>query len=214
MGLKIWDLKTFGFENLEFENFELKVWTWKFWGLKAWILELEMWDLKIWNVELRTRYLELNIWCWDIIIVLLCDLVGIWALYDWSCCNLGFGAFLKCCVFGHGVTRTRLVIYGILAMLIICDVVGWTLAWILGALALWKICCVGLVEFIHDECGRFVGMCNLWQNFVGMSMEKFCGHRKIFVEVGKFYGHEILAMEKKNIFVRYVMFNHGKFLWF
>ena len=68
--------------------------------------------------------------------------------------------------------------------------VGWTLAWILGALKLWKICCVGLVEQNHDECGRFVGMCNLWQNFVGMSMEKFCGYGKNFV------GMKFWLMEK------------------
>ena len=46
------------------------------------------------------------------------------ALYNWSCCNVGFGAFLKCLFFYHGVTWTILVAYGILTMLVVCDVVG------------------------------------------------------------------------------------------
>ena len=108
----------------------------------------------------------------------------------------------------------------ILVVLVICDVVRRILVWILGALKLWsfgnvgnlwclldelwlefwelwnceKICCVGLVEQNHDECGRFVGMCKalfygkilqvcalinlgVWANFVGIKlwlMEKFC----------------------------------------
>ena len=40
-----------------------------------------------------------------------------------------------------------------------------------------------MVEQNHDEYGRFVGMCNLWQNFVGMSMEKFCRYGKFFVDM-------------------------------
>jgi len=42
-----------------------------------------------------------------------------------------------------------------------------------------------LVDQIHDECGRFLGMCNLWQNFVGVSIDKFassknfCGYGRI-----------------------------------
>ena len=55
-----------------------------------------------------------------------------------------------------------------------------------GALKLWRICFVGLVEQNHDECGRFVGMCNLWQNFVGMSMEKFCGYEIFFLWIWYF----------------------------
>ena len=49
-----------------------------------------------------------------------------------------------------------------------------------------------MVEQNHDECGRFVGMCNLWQNFVGMSMEKFCGYEIFFCGYGIFaivHGH-------------------------
>ena len=57
--------------------------------------------------------------------------------------------FLSWCV-----TWTMLVAYGILTMLVVCDVVGWILAWILGALALWKICVVGLYEYAHDVCGK------------------------------------------------------------
>ena len=56
--------------------------------------------------------------------MLLCTLVEIWDIVGWSFCNLGFGPFLKCYIFGHGVIWTMLVAYGILAMLIICDVVG------------------------------------------------------------------------------------------
>jgi len=74
-----------------------------------------------------------------------------------------------------------------LAMYVICGVVEWILAWILGALKLWKICCTGLVEQIHDECGKFVGMCKSYF----MSMAKFCGYR-----YGKIlWCHEILAIE-------------------
>ena len=46
-----------------------------------------------------------------------------------------------------------LVACGILAMLVICDVVGWVLAWILGALKSWKI--LAMLE-ICDVC---------WMNF-------------------------------------------------
>ena len=60
----------------------------------------------------------------------------------------------------------------ILAILVICDVIEWILAWILGALKLWKICCIGLVKQIHDVCGKFVGMCKSYF----MSMAKFCGY--------------------------------------
>ena len=60
----------------------------------------------------------------------------------------------------------------ILAILVICDVIEWILAWILGTLKLWKICCIGLVEQIHDVCGKFVGMCKSYF----MSMAKFCGY--------------------------------------
>ena len=77
------------------------------------------------------------------------------ALYDWSCCNVGFEAFLKCCIFCHGIIWTMLVAYGILTMLVDCNVVGWVLSWILGVLALWKICFVGLYEYVHDACGKF-----------------------------------------------------------
>jgi len=45
------------------------------------------------------------------------------ALYDLSCCNVGFGAFLICCVvLEHGVTWTMLGNHEILAILVICDV--------------------------------------------------------------------------------------------
>ena len=66
------------------------------------------------------------------------------------------------------------------------------------ALKSWKIYCVGLVEQNHDKCGRFVGMCNLWQNFCGMSMENF-----LWIW---YFGY-------KNIFVGYVMLDHEKFVW-
>ena len=84
-----------------------------------------------------------------------------------------------------------LVAYGLLAMLVICDVDGWILTWILGPLALWKICVIGLDEFIHDACGTFCGYVYILfhescQNFVGMSMDKFVGMEK----------NSILAMEK------------------
>ena len=68
------------------------------------------------------------------------------ALYDWLCCNLGFGAFLNCCIFWSWCNLDNVDGSWILAMLVICDFVEWILAWILGALKLWKICCVGLVE--------------------------------------------------------------------
>jgi len=41
-----------------------------------------------------------------------------------------------------------------------------------GALKLWKFCCVGLVEQIHDTCGKFVDVCKSYF----MSMAKFCGY--------------------------------------
>ena len=65
-----------------------------------------------------------------------------------------------------------LVAYGILTMLVVCDVVGWILAWILGSLALWKICVVSLYEYVHDVCGKVFGMCKL----CFMNMAKFCGY--------------------------------------
>ena len=48
---------------------------------------------------------------------------------------LGLEHFWNVVSFGHGAIWTMLVAYGILAMLVICDVVGWVLAWILGALS-------------------------------------------------------------------------------
>ena len=69
--------------------------------------------------------------------------------------------------FGHGAIWTMLVTYGILAMLVICDVVGWVLSWISGALKLWRIlamlviCDVCWMNFGlnfggHQNCEEFV----------------------------------------------------------
>ena len=52
---------------------------------------------RVWN-------LQFEIWNWkfDVKALSLCCcviLLEFGALYDWSCCNVGFGAFLKCCIF-------------------------------------------------------------------------------------------------------------------
>ena len=47
-------------------------------------------------------------------------------------------------------------------------------------------------------------MYNLWQNFVGMSMENFAGTEKFLW---------IWYFSYKNIFVGYVMLDHEKILW-
>ena len=63
--------------------------------------------------------------------------------FVWSCWNLGICMidhvvilalehFWSVVFFGHGVIWTMLVAYGILAMLVIFDIVGWILAWVLG----------------------------------------------------------------------------------
>ena len=84
-------------------------------------------------------------------------------------------------------------------MLIICDVVGWILAWILGAWTWWKYC---VLRWIYSWC--------MWKIFVGMCKFYFMNHgkilwvwiwinlwaRKIFADMEEFCGHEILAMEK------------------
>ena len=49
---------------------------------------------------------------------------------------LAFEHFLSVVSFGYGIIWTMLVAYGILAMLVICDVVGRILVSILGALKL------------------------------------------------------------------------------
>ena len=105
--------------------------------------------------------------------------------------------------------------------------------WILGALKLWKICCVGLVEWIHDEYGKFIDMCNSYF----MSMAKFCRCEfgrilwwHFFLLVMKlwlqqaFVKHEILVMEISLLGIWCWMcdkfcgcgFGHRKFLrlWF
>ena len=62
----------------------------------------------------------------------------------------------------------------------------------MGVLALWKICVVGLDEYVHDACGKILLACAnfvLWQNFVGMCMD-------IFVGMDNFCGYEILTYGK------------------
>ena len=140
----------------------------------------------------------------------------------WSCWNLGhciidhvvmlaLEHFWSVESFGHGVIWTMLVAYGISAMLVICDVVGWTLAWILGALKLWNFGNVGNLHCLLDELWlefwehwsheKFVvyawlnkimmNVEDLWACViygkilwvVSMSMEKFCENRKFFVDM-------------------------------
>ena len=106
-------------------------------------------------------------------------------LYDWSCCNVGFGAFLKCCIFFcHGVIWTMLVAYGILTMLVDCDVVGWVLAWEYWHcenFLLWA--CINMF-MMHVR--NFVGMCK----FISWTCQNFCVYGRILM------GIKILVMEK------------------
>ena len=76
------------------------------------------------------------------------------ALHGWPCCNLGFGNFWIVVFFLSWFNLNNVSESWILAMLVICDVVGWLLTWILGKLKLWEICRVGLDEYIYDACGK------------------------------------------------------------
>ena len=108
-------------------------------------------------------HVSLKVSCWDIVtfeILGHCVIDQVW--------NVGFGAFLKCVFFfDHGAIWAMLVAFGILTMQVICDVVEWTLVWILGVLELSKLC-VWLIWMWE----------NLWAcvNFVFMNMVKFCGY--------------------------------------
>ena len=64
---------------------------------------------------------------------------------------LAFEHFLSVVSFGYGIIWTMLVAYGILAMLVICDVVGRILVSILGALKLWSFANVGNLWCLLDE---------------------------------------------------------------
>ena len=85
------------------------------------------------------------------------------ALHGWPCCNLGFGAFLNRCIFWSWCNLDNVGGSWILPMLVICDVVEWILAWILGALKFWKICLCGFgwihSWYMHEtllECVHFI----------------------------------------------------------
>ena len=143
---------------------------WDFENLKLEILKLEI--LKIWNLELSVWNLQFEIWKFGIF--------GIWKFgirslmlgdCNWvvvcSCWNLGhcmvdyvvilaLEHFCNVVSFGHGVIWPMLVAYGILATLVICNVVGWVLAWILGALKSWNFGNVGnlwcLLDVLRHMC--------------------------------------------------------------
>ena len=93
------------------------------------------------------------------------------ALYDWSCCNVGFGAFLKCCIFpfffffGHGVIWTILVAYGILG-----NVDNLWCCWMNFGLDFWGM---DIVKILCCRLGWIYSWC-MWEIFVGMS--KFYGY--------------------------------------
>ena len=140
-----------------------------------------------------------------------------------SCWNLGhcmvdhvvmlaLEHFLNCCIFGHCVISTMLMAYGILEMLAICDVVRWILSWILGGIGIVKNLCCKLAWTYSWCMWEILLACVIFvswtcQNFVGMSMDKF-------VDMENFcgYGTNLWAWDfaYRNIFVGYVMLDHGK----
>ena len=122
---------------------------------------------------------------------------GVW--YDWSCCNVGFGVFLKCLFFllwcnldNVGSLWCRWINYGldfggIGSVKNLCYGLVWICSW-----CMWEILL---------SCVNFVSW--TWQNFVGMCMDKFVGMKfdlwKIFCwvcDVGscKIFVVMILAM--------------------
>ena len=72
---------------------------------------------------------------------------------------LALDHFCNVVSFGHGVIWTMLVAYGILATLVICNVVGWVLAWILGALKSWNFGNVGNLWCLLDVLGHMCFTC-------------------------------------------------------
>ena len=148
-----------------------------------------------------------------------------------SCWNLGhcmidyvailaFGHFWVVVFFGHGITWTMVVshefwqccwhvmllnelwleFWGIEVVKNLLYRLGWKNSW-----WVWKICWhVSLTSWAL-------------QNFVGMSMEKFCGCEKFFcigygtlIMVGFYWAWDF---GYGNIFVGYVTLDHGKILW-
>ena len=155
---------------------------------EVWDLEFETWDWKfeIWNWEFDVETLSL---CCCVL------LLKFGTLHDWSCCNLGFGAFWIVVFFGHGVTWTILVAHEFWQC--------WQFVMLLNELWLefWG------VEVVVEN---FVDMCK----FYFMNIAQFCGYAYgKLLWVWQFYGYEILAIKKKKIFVGYVMLDHGQLLW-
>ena len=80
------------------------------WSLKfgIWCSRLGIWSLKLGIENLKFGIESLMLRHCHCVIVCSCWNLG--HLHDWSCCNLGFGALLNCCIFFiHGVTWTMLV---------------------------------------------------------------------------------------------------------
>ena len=71
------------------------------------------------------------------------------------------------------------------------------MAWVLGAWTKWKICVVGLNEYIHDICGK-VGwhVCKLcFMNLAKFcGYEKFCGYGILYRSWNFDYGKLLLSM--------------------
>ena len=128
------------------------------------------------------------------------------ALHGWPCCNLGFGAFLNCCIFWSWFNLNNVwwvMNFGNVGNLWCCwmnfdlnfgdiEVVrnlwcrlGWIHLW-----CMWEILLA---------CVKFISW--TWQNFVGMEIF-FCGYGKILW---------VSDFGLWNIFVRYVMLDHGNF---
>ena len=147
--------------SLKFEIWNLKIWNWKF----------GIWKFGIENLKLEIENLTFGI---ESLMLRHCHFVVVCSCWNLGHCMVGhililaLGHFFNCCIFWAWCNLNNVGESWILAMLAICDVVEW----IFGALKLWKFCCIGLVEQIHDECKQFVGMCKSYFT----SMANFCGY--------------------------------------
>ena len=147
--------------SLKFEIWNWKIWNWKF----------GIWKFGIENLKLEIENLTFGI---ESLMLRHCHFVVVCSCWNLGHCMVGhililaLGHFLNCCIFWAWCNLNNVGESWILAMLAICDVVEW----ILGALKLWKFCCIGSVEQIHDECKQFVGMCKSYFT----SMANFCGY--------------------------------------
>ena len=206
MELRIWDFETwnlkFGIWNLKLgiENLKFGIENLRF-GIENLKLEIENLTFGIESLMLRHSHCVVVCSCWKlghckvghVVIFALGHFFLLYFFLAWCNLNNVGGSW-------------------ILAILVICDVIEW----ILGALKLWKIYCIGLDEYIYDTCGKFYFM----------NMAKYCGYGygkilwvwKIFLWiwknfVGPWYGKKFVDMGMDKNLCWHEILVIGNFCW-